>query len=286
MKKIALAKGAGRLARKHGSTVLTIFSVLGVIATAYLSSKAGKEADEYERRAKEDKLQEEAEEKGEAPDFSKVDEVELTKKEKFVCKAKAYWKPALAITLTIACSVGSHLFNMKQVSDLMATANVATTVHSKYVEKTRAVAGDDVANEIQRQTDRDYAEMNQKGIEKVVYTGCGDQLFFDPMGNRWFYSSANAIQRAIDSLNNDARNGGFDEDIVYWNDIYDAVGLSGSQAGYAFGRRIPNNKNVDTLHLDLSEARVSRDDGKSYIIFRFDESPDVYSKERFNMWGY
>ena len=286
MKKGAIVKGAGRLARRHGSTVLTVLSVIGVCVTAYLSSKAGKEADENIRRAKEDKVQEMAEEKGEDPDFSKVDDVELTKKEKFVCKAKAYWKPALAIFLTIGCGVGSHLFNMKQVSDLMATANVATTVHSKYVEKTRAVAGNDVAEEIQRQTDNDVAAMNYKGVEKIVYTGCGDQLFYDTMCNRWFFSSVNAVQRAIDILNNDARNGGFDEDIVWMNDVYDVIGLSGTQLGYAAGKRVSTNKNVDTIKLDLSEARVSTDDGKSYILFRMEEAPDVFDKERFNFWGY
>ena len=286
MKGKAFFKSASRLASRHGSTVLTILSIIGVGITAYLSSKAGREADENIKRAKEDKLREMAEENEETPDFSKVDDVELTKKERFVCKAKAYWKPGVAILLTIACGVGSHLFNMKQVSDLMATANVATTVHSKYVEKTRAVAGDEVADDIQHQVDVDCAESSYKSMEKIVYTGCGDQLFYDVMCNRWFYSSVNAVERAIDMLNNDARNGGCDEDIVWMNDVYDAIGLSGTQLGYATGKRVKDNSSRDTIVLDLNEARVNKDDGKSYIIFKIEGSPDVFDKERFNFWGY
>ena len=287
MKGSAIVKGARRFASKHGSTVLTILSVIGVGVTAYLSSKAGKEADENLRRLKEDKIQKEADEKGESPDFSKVDDVQLTGKEKFACHLKAWWKPGIAIIATIGLGIGSHIVSMRQVSDWMATANVASTLHSKYVEKTKAVAGEEMEAEIRKQAGTSYADSRLSAIEKVVYTGSGDQLFFDVMNGRWFYSSVNAVERAIDMLNTEARNGGCDEDIIWMNDIYDVLGLAGTKLGAAVGVRVKTSRGErwDTIHADLTESHVNKDMGKSYITFQLKDTPDVFDNYRFETWG-
>lgn len=65
----------------------------------------------------------------------------------------------------------------------------------------------------------------------VEYTGKGNLLCYDAYGGRWFRSSREAVERAIEFFIQDYRDG----NVLNYNDLYAQLGISQTDFGYQYG---------------------------------------------------
>lgn len=213
-------------AKKRGSLVLTIISVVGTIVTAFLSAKFARKADEDIQRAKENKAMAEAKE-GEQVTEETVAKTQLTFKEKTIIRVKAFAPAIIAAAITVASALGSHFVSAREISDLLAGANVANTVHEKFMKKTEEVVGKEKADEIRKEANAELAkESTSRGASHSCGRG-GVQWYYLPLSNDWFEATPDDIRLINADLCDRVNSGdcevyGYDGQYITLDDVYDA----------------------------------------------------------------
>lgn len=109
---------------KHGGTVLTILSSVGVVGTAILSGQATVKAKEELKTLGED-----------AP-----------LKEKVKTVARIYIPTAATGAATVACMWGAHGFSRKEQASMLAAGAILQQTYSKYRDKADELLGDNVVD--------------------------------------------------------------------------------------------------------------------------------------------
>jgi len=111
-----------RFFRKHGGTILTVLSAVGVVGTAYLSGRASIKAKE---------------------ELETLDE-EAPLKEKVKVLAPIYAPTAAAGTATILCMLGANGLNRKQQASMLAAGALVEKTYKKYRDKAEELFGDKI----------------------------------------------------------------------------------------------------------------------------------------------
>jgi len=269
--------------RRHGATILTVVAVFGVFLTGYLSAKAAPEANEKLEEAKEAKAMAKAKETGEEAD---VESVELTFVEKVKTAGPVYWKAVASGAVTIGCVVASRVTSAREVASLTTTLGTTTAFASKYMKKAKDVMGEEKEKEIRAEAHKEVAEdkakakkQNQKRLlpgnsapTRAIMTGDGDERFYDPWNDRYFYSSLTALREHMNELNNDIVHGDYDcccsaDDDgtirVPLNEYYERANLastkSGERLGFVLASPAYNPRNSyarDLVELDIHQGSV------------------------------
>lgn len=257
-----------KIAGKHGATALTIVAGIGVIATAIFASKEREEADERIVRAKEDKAISEAETNGTAPDF---DHVKLTFWESVKAAAPAYVKTGVAVVLTIACVVGSHVMSIRQMGDLAAAYNVAQMANSKwekYSDKVKEELGVEKEAEIRHAANAEQLPKEGLYASQAIFTGDGNQLIRDVWSGRLFYSSVPFIKEQFADMNL-SLTGGFSQ--AKMNEAYDKIHLPNTKAGDSFMFDVVDS--YSKIEARFTPSDTLTEDGFSYIDMDFENDP-------------
>ena len=217
--------------RKHSSTILTVVSAVGVVATTVLAVKATPKALAL--------LEEAKEEKGE----------ELTKVE----TVKAAWKPYIPATITglstIACIFGANYLNSRTQASLMSAYAVLDSSYREYREKTKELHGDDL--DVRREIIKTKFDSNMPLSEDK-------ELFFDYQSMNWFESTFEEVKRAERIFNERFAMCGF----ACVNDFYEILGLPGVEYGDQLGwSTITNDDVYGYSELEFMYEKTELDDG-------------------------
>lgn len=117
-----ITSGISRFFHKHGGTILTCLSAIGVAGTAYLSGRATiKAKEELETLDKDAPL-----------------------KEKIRTVAPIYIPTAAVGAATILCMFGANGFNRKQQASMLAAGALMEKTYKKYRDKAEELLGDDI----------------------------------------------------------------------------------------------------------------------------------------------
>lgn len=208
-----LMKDATSYLVKHSAGILTGCGIAGVITTAVMAVKATPKAlDDIS-------IAEEA--KGEP----------LTKIEII----KATWKnyvPATAIGgATIGCFVGAQSINARKQLALATLYTVTNDNFKTYREAVDEKIGEKKAKEIKDEAARRSLESNPISPSTEVIVTDGSTLCYDAWSGRYFKSSMEKIQGAINALNRDLNRDLF----VSLNDLYFLLGLPSIKPGDMLG---------------------------------------------------
>lgn len=112
---------------KYGSTILTVISATGVVATGYFTAKATLKASKII----------------EGEDFDK-----LSKAEKFKKVAPHYILPATIGLITIGTEVGAHMLDQKQVAKVMLSYAMLKEYHDQYRQKNIEINGEEADEKV------------------------------------------------------------------------------------------------------------------------------------------
>lgn len=240
---------AGRTAKKGLPIFLTIFSSIGVAATAYLFARAGMKAER--------KIQHEV----------RVNEEYENRYPTYVETAEITWMEYLIPTsvgiATIVCLVSTNVLNMKSQATLMGAYALGERTWAKYRSKVAEMVGVDNERLIRSETVKDVAAEVKAPID---IHGEGDTIYFDVFSGQIFRSDEKTIFKAQEETNQKAEEDGF----ANLNYFYDRIGARTTQLGELVGWS-------DGIPLDIVFTEVFFEDGtRGYGL----------DYARYPFWGY
>lgn len=154
---------------------------------------------------------------------------------------QAAWKPyipAIGVGLVSAsCIILGTSQNIKRNAALATVYAVSENTLKEYQRRTRAIAGEEKAREIEtavakaRIADAKPVIVDYDNSEYITNTGDGDTLIFDSFSGRYFRSSMNALDRAMNSINKSLLN----EHYMTMNDFYNEINIPTIEAGSLIG---------------------------------------------------
>jgi hypothetical protein len=232
------AKEAFNFVKKNSPHILTGTAVVGVGLTSFFAVKGvirAKDIIEEEKWQRKMKLVDDCrqsnlypENDNEPPEELLLKAETLTKKEMI----KMIWKPLLPMAITgattIACVIGSDMINTGRNAALLAVATASEKALEGYQKKNIELFGEKNHDKILNEKAKDKVKSNDIPDEELVLkTGTGEMLILDDWCGRYFRSSRDTIDKAINALNYDMYSGSsaFNDGFISLNDFYDAIGI-------------------------------------------------------------
>jgi len=214
-------KTAKSVITANSPVLLVGTTIAGIVTTGVLSAKAGYKArgiiDEAEGKYDQDQLNE---------------KVVLTVQEKVQLTWLCYATAGISGAGTIAAAVGTHTIHTKRANSMAALYAVTSNKLDDMTEKAEELLGpkktQQLQNEVaQRAIDRGPLDENTE----VYMTSYGTELCWDEWSGRYFMSSIQQIESAINDVNRML----IDSGDATLNDFYESVGLEPIRMGESFG---------------------------------------------------
>lgn len=223
---------------RNGSTILTCFAGVGLVATAVLTAQATPKAMTRIENAKE--------EKGE----------ELTKLQTVVAAAPAYIPPILTGVATIACMFGANALNKRQQASLMSAYALLDNSYKEYKKKVGTLYGEDANENVQSEIAKDKYEDCDIAPED------GMKLFYDDFSGRYFESTMEKVLKAEYNLNRDLNMRCY----ATLNEFYDYLDLPPIDGGDELGWSSDMNAEYYWQSwIDFGHPKTIMDDGLEVI---------------------
>ena len=210
-----------RTVTRHGTTIFTVASVVGVFATAAFAIEATPKAmlriTELEDRFR---------------DSDTVGEADPTKMD-YIKAVLPVYLPTIGMGLvTTGSIIGGHLLHNKQNALLAALYSGSEIALKEYQDKVIEEFGSKKEQKVRDAIAED--RMNSVDIDEhaIPKTGHGDTLMFDSYNGRYFYGDINKLKEAQNDMNFDLINH------TMWasgNEFYDLLNLDHTDVGEYMG---------------------------------------------------
>lgn len=210
----------------------------------------------------------------------KKDEVysnNLTKKEIFQAAYKPYIPSVVLGALSAACIIGGTVSSNRRNAALASVYAISESTLKEYQRKTVEVVGEEKAREIEREVVKANIKerpviIDQNDSEYVTNTGEGNTLMYDSMSGRYFRSSTNAIDRAINNINKSLLN----DHYITLNEFYNEVGIPTISAGSLIGWCLEREMADISYETDMDQ------NGNPYVVLNYRNRPCPL----YNHYGY
>lgn len=241
---------------RNSPKILMGVGIAGMITTAYLSAKAAPKAvkllDEKKEELKTDKL---------------------SAKETVKTTWKCYAPAVTTGVLSTVCLLGSSSISTRRTAALATACKLSETAFNEYKEKVVETIGIEKEKEIKEDIAKDTIKKNPPSPSNtVVFASSGDILCYDSISGRYFRSTKNAIEKAVNDLN--ARI--FQDNYISLNEFYDELDLPHIDLGSDLGWNVDAMLDVDCTDCGLSE------DGIPYLVVKHYNPP----KYKYSNFGY
>lgn len=207
-------KGLQFSIHKHAPEILTGIGIAGMLTTTVLAVKATPKA----MKLIEDKKQE-------------LETDKLTPAEVVKTTWKCYIPAASTAVVSTACLVGSSTISGRRNAALATAYKVVETARNQYREKVLETIGEKKEELVRDKIAKDQIEANPVCESEIYQTRGGTTLCFDSLSARYFYSSQDVIERAVNKVNRQMIN----HEYASLNDLYEYIGLEGSVLGEQLG---------------------------------------------------
>ena len=201
--------------------------LISTVAGSYFVGKGVLKADRILREKKEENPEE-----------------EITRTETAKTYAICLFPAIILITGGAILIITANAMDIKEKAALGAVAVAGNDKFKEYRQKVEEKLGVKKANEIRRDIATDKVSAIDTNTADIIFTGKGNTLFYDCQSGRLFYSSIEAVRRAVNDLNKEllqrakAMNRGLDVDTNVWvnlNDFYTLLGLPEIESGKMLG---------------------------------------------------
>ena len=194
----------------------------------------------------------------------------LTRKE----IAQATWKiyaPSIGVGLaSAACIILGTSKSIKRNTALATVYALSESTLREYQSKAKEMLGEEKAAELDREVAKSRVRKREvttivetEGSEYIHHTGNGDTLIYDTLSGRYFRSSMNAIESAVNLINKSLLN----DYIMTLNEFYNELGVPTIGAGSLIGWK------SDKELLEVSfESDVDKH-GNPYLILSYKNRP-------------
>lgn len=212
----------GKIAGDNQSTILTGMGVTGVVTTFIFTTRATFKAAELiqqeEMKRKDEVLASPVVGRQVRP---RVDEVELTSKEKVKLIWPLYIPPVSVAVTTIAAIVMANHEASKKIAALTVASGLSERALQEYKEKVVEKLGEKKAVDIRDSIAQDRVNKTPLNTREIIIAGTGEVLCFDITTGRYFQSSVEEIRRAENKINFEIINHMY----ASLSSFYDEIGL-------------------------------------------------------------
>lgn len=156
--------------------------------------------------------------------------------DKFKAAAPVYIPAFAMMMLSVSSIVGGTVIGMKREMALASLYSASEVALAKYQKKIVDAIGKEKAAEIEDNVAKELLEEQPPKVDKVISTGRGDQLIYDPLSGRYFTSDLNYVIACANRLNKKIIN----EMWVTVNDWYSELGIEEIGLGDASGWNVDN----------------------------------------------
>lgn len=238
--------------KKHSPELLVGVGITGMIGSTVLAVKATPKA----LQLLEDKKEE-------------VHDTHLTPKEIIQAGWKPYAPAFIMGVVSAACIIGGTSVNLKRNTALATVYAISENTLKRYKHEIVKEFGEDKAREI----DKSVAKARLKERPVIVdgettgfihETGNGSTLMFDTLSGRYFKSSTNAVERAVNNLNKSLLN----DQYVTVNELYNEIGIPTIGAGSLIGWC------ADKEMADIFFTSDVNEDGTPYVVLEYRNRPE------------
>lgn len=179
-----ILRAAQKFTINNSPAILTGIGVAGTITTAVLAGRASYSSALIIEQAK-------RESPGYAPKISSREAVELVYKE--------FIPAAVVGTVTILAILGANHVSTKRASALAAAFKISEQMADEYRQKTVEKLGKKTEEEMRSELAKD--RMDRTPGRDVIILGEGKTMFFDEMSGRYFESTRQRIDSAVNQIN-------------------------------------------------------------------------------------
>ena len=244
-----IAKNLGGLISKNSPHILTGLGCAGVLSTAILAAKATpkaltiiKEEEEYRERKRLEAL-------------SQFDKVKLT--------WKCYAPAGLLGATTIGCIIGANTVHTRRNAALASLYALSESAFREYKTKVVQEIGKPRESKVRDEIAKDHIVNNPPQANNVIFTGTGDVLCCDKLGERYFYSSYETIRQKINNLNYRLRH----EMRLSLNEFYYEMNLTPTKLGELM------EFNIDKGEIEPHYSTQLTEDGKPCLVIDLEVYP-------------
>ena len=253
-------------AKRHGSTILSILSVIGVVATAVTVAKATPKAVHLLEEVKEDS-----------------DDRELSIVEKAKIIAPVYIPSVIIGISTVACILGISALSRKQQTSLVSAYALLDQSYRKYRQKVVEIYGKEADEEIVDSIAIEEAKAVYPVAVNIcsVYSQALEEsyskpiLFYEEYGHRYFEAPLEQVLQAEYHVNRNYILGG----CVLLNDLYEFLGLEPTEYGQSVGWAVDDD---EIYWIDFNHRKITLDDGLECYLIETMIPPNTDWQELYN----
>ncbi|QEQ93910.1 hypothetical protein SEA_KARDASHIAN_45 [Streptomyces phage Kardashian] len=198
-----LLKRMGKVAADNSPAILTAIGVTGAVAATYLAARGGMEAVGLLKEAEENKKTDLGE--GFDPDLDGA----LTFEEKFNATWKCFAPAVGCLVLSATAVICSNRVSDRRTAAMASAYSVVKESYAEYRAKNVEKVGKKKEQELRDEIAQD--RRNNHPIDKtmLIVTGKGPTLVYDKWNDRYFTSSRNEIDAAVNEVNRQINIDGF-----------------------------------------------------------------------------
>ena len=133
--------------------------------------------------------------------------------------------------MSVACIVGASSVNARRNAALTAAYTLSESTLRTYRDKVLETVGEDKEREIRQKAAIEQQQKTPEPQTLVVSGAAGQLKCFDSLSGRYFVSTKNEIDKAVNEFNRQLR----DDMRISLNDWYDLIGLDTNKLGDMLG---------------------------------------------------
>jgi len=198
---------AGEFAKENATLMLTAGGVVGTVATAVLTGRAGFKAAQIIEAEKAKRFVDVAVEKTDPTTDEVQAEITFSTKDKVMVVWPQFVPPVITGTATVAAIIMSHRMSSAKIAGLAAAYGLAERNFSEYKEKVAERITGPKKKAIEDELAQDAVDRTPGGDKVVVVEG--EVLCLDKPSGRYFHSTMETIRQAVNTTNAEVFNHGF-----------------------------------------------------------------------------
>lgn len=250
--------------KRSSPTILTCFSVAGVVGTTVLAVKATPKAVDIIR------AREGIDHEGNYYDPTKLEIIQSC--------WQCYIPAALVGLSTITCIIGINVLNKRNQASLASAYALLSESYQQYIKAAKTVYGDDADSKIKAQMAKDTYISDGWGYS--VYSPDLDSesekiLCYDLFSQRYFMSTMAAVLNAQYHINRNLQLRG--EASI--NEFYEFLGIDKIKNGDNIGWSINDLREDEIMWLDFDNRHTVMDDGLECCVISALWDPNEFSFE-------
>lgn len=241
-----MAKSVWAGAKKHSPEILIGMGIAGAASSVIFAVKATPKA----MILLEEKRQELGVEKLEAKEIIKT-------------AAPVYIPTAVSFGVSVACIVGASSVNARRNAALTAAYTLSESTLRTYRDKVLETVGEDKEREIRQKAAIEQQQSTPEPQTLAVSSAAGQLKCFDSLSGRYFVSTKNEIDKAVNEFNRQLR----DDMRISLNDWYDLIGLDTNKLGDMLGW------DIERGYVETCYASRLDEDGLPCLVVNYVEPP-------------